>query len=247
MRFKDKVVLVTGASRGIGRAIAQAFAKEGAFVIGTATSKEGAAAIQARLQLIGKGEGFMLDVTQLDQCRAVFSQIESNYGAPHILINNAGITRDNLFLRMKEDEWSSVIDTHLNALFYLTKLAVKPMLKARNGRIVNIGSVVAATGNPGQVNYVAAKAGMIGFSKALAMEIASRNITVNVVAPGFIDTDMTSHLAEGQRETVIKQIPMDRMGSAEDIANAVLFLASDEAAYITGQTLHVNGGMFCGG
>jgi 3-oxoacyl-[acyl-carrier protein] reductase len=243
--FKDKIVLVTGASRGIGRGIAEAFAKQGAIVIGTATSDKGAEQIQNYLQQIGQGEGLVLDVTDKTKCQETFAKIEASYGAPQILVNNAGITRDNLFLRMKEDEWDSVIATNLDAIFHLSKLAVKPMLKARFGRIINISSVVAATGNPGQANYAAAKAGMIGFSKSLAQEIASRNITVNVVAPGFIDTDMTAQFTESQRAALIDQIPANRIGLPADIAHAVLFLASDQASYITGQTLHVNGGMYC--
>jgi len=244
MKFDQHVVLITGATRGIGRAIGEAFAKEGATVIGTATSPEGASSITRALQTFGKGEGYTLDVRNKDQCQEVFSAIEKKYGAPQILVNNAGITRDNLFLRMKEDEWDSVIETHLDALFYLCKLAIKPMLKARFGRIINIGSVVGTTGNPGQVNYSAAKAGMIGFSKALAQEIASRNITVNVVAPGFIDTDMTLQLSNDARAALIAKIPAERIGSPHEIAAAVIFLASKEAAYITGQTLHVNGGLY---
>ncbi len=245
MSFEKKVVLITGASRGIGRAIAEAFTKKGSTVLGTATTKAGATAITEYLSSIGQGQGLCLDITQTAQCKEVFEHIEKRFGAPHILVNNAGITRDNLFLRMKEEEWQQVIHANLDALFTLCKLAVKPMLKARFGRIINISSVVAEIGNPGQVNYVAAKAGMIGFSKALALEIASRNITVNVVAPGFIETDMTAKLTEAQKDALLKKIPAERIGSAQDIANAVLFLADDDASYITGQTLHVNGGLHC--
>lgn len=243
MRFQQKIVLITGASRGIGKAIAEAFAAEGAIVIGTATSETGATTIS---QNLGLGQGMVLDVTNPVQCLQVFSAIETNYGSPEILINNAGITRDNLFLRMKEQEWSQVIDTHLNGLYHLCKLAVKPMLKARQGRIINIGSASGSMGNPGQVNYAAAKAGMIGFSKALALEIASRNITVNVVAPGLIDTNMIAELTAEQRQKLVDQIPAGRVGAPADVAQAVLFLASSQASYITGQTLHVNGGLYLG-
>ncbi len=245
MRFKNKVVLVTGATRGIGHAIAELFVKEEAIVIGTATTIEGATKIEQALSSLGHIHGIALDVTCASACAKVMAEITEKWGSPEILVNNAGITRDNLFLRMTEAEWFDVMNTHLNALYYLCKLAVKPMLKARMGRIINISSVVAATGNPGQTNYVAAKAGVVGFSKALALELASRHITVNVVAPGFIGTEMTSKLTQAQQEAILSQIPQGHMGTAEDIAQAVLFLASKEAAYITGQTLHVNGGMYC--
>lgn len=244
MNFSGNVVWITGASRGIGLAIAEAFAKQGAQVVGTATTAAGAAVLTQHLAQYGAGVGVQLDVTDAGQCQTVFEQIVTQYGAPHILINNAGITRDNLFLRMRDEEWSQVIDTHLNALFRLCKLVVKSMLKAHYGRIINIGSVVACTGNPGQANYCAAKAGMIGFSKALALEIASRGITVNVVAPGFIQTDMTAALNETQQKKILEAIPAGVIGMPEDIAHAVLFLASKQSAYITGQTLHVNGGSY---
>lgn len=245
--FKDQIVLVTGASRGIGAAILDHFANHGAIAIGTATTEAGAQKITERLQHSNhQGCGMILDVTHAEQRAAVFNDIANQYGnAPQILVNNAGITRDNLFLRMKEEEWDEVINTHLNALFHMCKLAVKPMLKARYGRIINISSISGVMGNPGQVNYAAAKAGMIGFTKSLAMEIASRNITVNVIAPGFIETDMTGYLQEAQQQELLKRIPAERMGTPADIANAALFLASPQSGYITGQTLHVNGGMFC--
>jgi 3-oxoacyl-[acyl-carrier protein] reductase len=245
MNFSNQVVWITGASRGIGRAIAEAFAAESTTVIGTATTEQGAAVISD--YLAGQGIGVVLDVQDAEQCKIVFHKIVAEYGAPHILVNNAGTTRDNLFLRMKNDEWNQVIDVHLNALFRLCKLALKPMLKAHYGRIINISSVVASTGNPGQVNYAAAKSGMIGFSKALALEVASRNITVNVVAPGYIQTAMTAELNAQQQKNLAEKIPMARVGTPEEIAYAVLFLANEKAAYITGQTIHVNGGLYCGG
>lgn len=245
MDLTGQIVLVTGASRGIGAAIADYFGQAGATVIGTATTETGASAISSHFGAQRYlGRGFCLNVNDADARQAVFTAIVEQYGAPTILINNAGITRDNLFLRMKEDEWNDVINTNLNALYHLTKLAIKPMLKARYGRIINITSVVGVTGNPGQVNYVAAKAGMIGFTKALALEIASRNITVNAIAPGFIATDMTSHLTEAQATELKTKIPAERMGTPKDIAHAVFFLASPDSSYITGQTLHINGGMY---
>lgn len=246
MLLSEQIILVTGGSRGIGRGIVNAFAKTGATVIATATSEEGAQQIsQALTELNAKGRGYCLDITNANQCQTIFEQICTDFDAPQVLINNAGITRDNLFLRMKEDEWDAIIDTHLNGLFYMCKLAVKPMIKKHYGRIINISSIVGAIGNPGQVNYVTAKAGMIGFTKALAIEIASRQITVNAVAPGFIDTAMTQALSDTQREKLLAQIPTGRLGTPEDIANACLFLAAPESSYITGQTLHVNGGMYC--
>lgn len=246
MNFSEQIVWITGASRGIGFSIAEHFAKQGAQVIGTATTEAGATAITEHLAPYGSAIGMQCDVTDAEQCQSVFAQIVSAYGAPHILVNNAGITRDNLFLRMRAEEWSQVIDTHLNALFRLCKLVVKPMLKAHYGRIINISSVVACTGNAGQTNYCAAKAGMIGFSKALALEIASRGITVNVVAPGFIQTAMTAALDETQQKNILEKVPAGVIGMPADIAHAVLFLADKQSAYITGQTLHVNGGSYCG-
>jgi len=245
--FKNEIALVTGASRGIGRAIADAIGNKGAVVIGTATSQKGADAISERFQVASiKGSGMILDVSDPDSITATIKTIGSEYGAPTILVNNAGITRDNLMMRMKDAEWDDIIETNLNSLFRVTKACLRGMMKARKGRIINIGSVVGATGNPGQANYAAAKAGMIGFSKSLAREIGSRGITVNTVAPGFIDTDMTRELPEEQRDALLTNIPLGRLGKTEEIANAVVFLASDSAGYITGETLHVNGGMFMG-
>ena len=242
--FANRVALVTGASRGIGQAIALALGAQGATVIGTATSDQGAAAIQTSFADQGvKGMGLALDVTAAGSIEAGLKAIQDAFGAPTILVNNAGITRDNLLMRMKDDEWDAVIDTNLGSVYRLSKACIRGMMKARRGRIINIGSVVGATGNPGQANYCAAKAGMIGFTKSLARELGSRGITVNAVAPGFIDTDMTRALPAEQRETLIKQIPAGRLGTPQDIAAAVVFLASSAAAYITGDTLHVNGGM----
>ncbi len=238
MRLNEERALVTGASRGIGRAIAERLAREGAKVIGTATSEAGAAAITEYLKPHG-GEGRVLDVRDASAVEALTSSI----GAVSILVNNAGITRDTLLLRMKDEDWDAVIETDLSSVFRLTRAVVKGMIKARHGRIISIGSVVGTIGNAGQANYCAAKAGLIGFSKALAREIGSRNITVNVVAPGFIDTDMTRELPEAQRTALLAQIPAQRLGQADEIASAVAFLASREAGYITGETLHVNGGM----
>ncbi len=241
----DKVVLVTGATRGIGRAITQLFVQKGATVIGTATTEAGAQKITEAIHAAGgKGVGLVLDVCDADAVDAAFKQIQSKFGAPSILINNAGITQDNLMLRMKQAQWDSVIDMNLTAVFRLTKTCLRFMLKARWGRIVNITSVVGVTGNPGQVNYCAAKAGLIGLTKSLAQEMASVGITVNAVAPGFIKTDMTDKLDEKQKEAIFAQIPQGKMGDPMDIAQAVVFLASDEANYITGQTLHENGGMW---
>lgn len=245
MILKDEVALVTGASRGIGQAIALELGKKGANVIGTATSSKGAEAISTYLKDNGiKGQGLVLNVTDADSVNAALKEIAEGWGSPTILVNNAGITRDNLLMRMKEDEWDSIMETNLKSLYRMTKACLRPMMKARSGRIISIGSVVGATGNPGQSNYAAAKAGVIGFSKALAREVGSRGITINVVAPGFIDTDMTRALPEDQRETLLSQIPLGRLGQADEIAHAVAFLASPEARYITGQTLHVNGGMY---
>ncbi len=239
-----KVALVTGATRGIGRAIAVKLGQAGATVIGTATSAAGADTIAHALTEAGiTGAGVTLNVTDAAQIDAVLTDITQRFGDIGILVNNAGITRDNLLLRMKDDEWDDIFNTNLKAVFKLSKAVLRGMMKARTGRIINIGSVVGETGNAGQANYAAAKAGLIGFSKSLAREIGSRNITVNCVAPGFIDTDMTRSLSEDQRRALVGQIPLARLGEAADVAAAVVFLASPGAAYITGATLHVNGGM----
>ncbi len=241
----DEIALVTGASRGIGRAIANALGSSGATVIGTATTESGAEAISGWLQEAAvSGAGMVLDVSDPDSIETVMAAIAEQYGAPSILVNNAGITRDNLSIRMKDEEWDSIIETNLTSVFRLSRACLRKMMKARKGRIINIGSVVGATGNPGQANYSAAKAGMLGFSKSLAREVGSRGITVNTVAPGFIDTDMTRELPEEQRDALLSSIPLGRLGQADEIAQAVLFLASKNATYITGETLHVNGGMF---
>ena len=240
-----KVALVTGASRGIGQAIAIAVGKLGYLVVGTATSQVGADAITAHFSESGiKGVGMMLNVADTASVEAVVKSINEQFGAPSVLINNAGITKDNIMLRMKDDEWFDVIDTNLNSLYRLSKACLRGMTKARWGRIVNISSVVGAMGNAGQANYAAAKAGMDGFTRALAREIGSRGITVNGVAPGFIDTDMTKRLGDGQRDALKNQIPLQRLGSPEEIAGVVAFLVSDAAAYVTGETIHVNGGMY---
>lgn len=242
---QKKIALVTGASRGIGRGIALALAAEGITVIGTATTENGAEQITQALKQSGyAGTGLVLDVTNKASVENAIAIIKEKFGMPNILVNNAAVTQDNLFLRMKDEEWEKVLETNLSSVFRITKACIRDMLKARWGRIVNIGSVVGTTGNAGQVNYASAKAGLIGFSKSLAQEIGSRDITVNVIAPGFIDTDMTKELPEEQRNALLARIPMQRMGSPEDIAAAVAFLVSDAAGYITGQTLHVNGGMF---
>lgn len=241
----SKIVLVTGASRGIGQGIALQLGKEGATVIGTATTSEGAEKITAAFKAANiAGCGMQLEVTSQESIDTVISAIREQFGVINILVNNAAITRDNLFLRMKDDEWFQVIETNLNAVYRLSKACIRDMLKARWGRIITIGSVVGSTGNPGQANYCAAKAGVIAFSKALALEVGSRDITVNTVAPGFIETDMTNALTEEQRTAIYARIPMQKIGKPEDIAAAVSFLVSDGAGYITGQTLHVNGGMF---
>ena len=236
-----EVALVTGASRGIGAAIAAALANAGATVIGTATSESGAGAIGETLG--DRGRGIVLNIADEDSVDAALKDVQSNEGAPTILVNNAGITRDNLLMRMKPAEWDEVITTNLSGVYRLCKGCLRGMMKAKKGRIINIASVIGVMGNPGQSNYAAAKAGVIGFSKSLAREIGSRNITVNVVAPGFIDTDMTRVLPEDQRAAMLSQVPLGRLGASEDIANAVLFLASNAADYVTGETLHVNGGM----
>jgi 3-oxoacyl-[acyl-carrier protein] reductase len=239
-----QIALVTGATRGIGAAILSKLASQGATVIGTATSDAGATSIQERLTGLGaKGQGAVLNVTDAAQVDALLKSIESQFGGISILVNNAGITRDNLMMRMKDEDWSHVIDTNLTSIFRLSRGVIKGMMKARSGRIINIASVVGFMGNPGQVNYVAAKAGMVGFTKALAREVGSRNITVNCVAPGFIETDMTKALSEEQTTKLIGAVPLGRLGQAEDVAEAVYFLASPQASYITGNTIHVNGGM----
>lgn len=245
INLDGKVTLVTGASRGIGRAIAESLGKAGATVIGTATSEKGAEAISSYFKEAGiNGTGKMLNVTDTESIDSVLKDIISEFGAITVLVNNAGITRDNLMLRMKEEEWSDIMSTNLTSVFRLSKACLKGMMKARHGRIISISSVVGATGNAGQANYAAAKAGVVGFSKSLAQEIGSRGITVNVIAPGFIDTDMTRELPEEQRKQLMSNIPLGKLGESEDIANAVLFLASDMGSYISGETLHVNGGMY---
>jgi 3-oxoacyl-[acyl-carrier protein] reductase len=236
-----EIALVTGASRGIGAAIASALASAGATVIGTATSQGGAEGISSALQ--GRGRGIVMNVSDEASVQAALADIQAQEGSPSILVNNAGITRDNLLMRMKQEEWDDVIATNLTGTFRVTKACLRGMMKARKGRIISIASVIAVMGNAGQANYAATKAGMVGFSKSLAREIGSRGITVNVVAPGFIDTDMTKVLPEAQRDGMLAQVPLGRLGESEDIANAVLFLASGGGAYITGETLHVNGGM----
>jgi 3-oxoacyl-[acyl-carrier protein] reductase len=236
-----EVALVTGASRGIGAAIAAALAAAGATVIGTATTDAGAERISETLG--NGGRGIALNTTDADSVKAAFDNIQSSEGAPTIVVNNAGITRDNLLMRMKQDEWDDVIQTNLTGIYRVCKACMRGMMKQKKGRIINIASVIGIMGNAGQSNYAAAKAGIIGFSKSLAREIGSRNITVNVIAPGFIDTDMTRVLPEEQRTGMLSDIPLSRLGDAEDIANAVVFLAAKSGAYITGETLHVNGGM----
>ncbi|MGB5335838.1 MAG: 3-oxoacyl-ACP reductase FabG [Woeseiaceae bacterium] len=239
--LEGEVALVTGASRGIGAAIAQALADAGATVVGTATSQGGADGISESLG--DKGRGIVLNVADEASVQAALKEIQGKEGSPTILVNNAGITRDNLLMRMKQEEWDDVIATNLTGLFRMTKACLRGMMKAKKGRIINIASVIAVMGNAGQANYAASKSGMVGFSKSLAREIGSRGITVNVVAPGFIDTDMTKVLTDEQRASMLNQVPLGRLGASQDIANAVLFLASEGGAYITGETLHVNGGM----
>jgi len=243
-----QVALVTGASRGIGRAIALELLKRGAKVIGTATSEAGAAAITEYMQAAeaGNGRGIMLNVNDAAGCAAAVELTQKEFGGLSILVNNAGITQDQLAMRMKDEEWDAVIATNLTAVGRLSRAVLRGMIKAKHGRIINITSVVGSAGNPGQMNYAAAKAGVAGMSRALAREIGSRNITVNCVAPGFIDTDMTKELGEQQTAALLQQIPLGRLGAAEDIAAAVAFLASPQASYITGTTLHVNGGMYMG-
>ncbi|MBF1995385.1 3-oxoacyl-ACP reductase FabG [Serratia symbiotica] len=242
MNFDGKVVLVTGASRGIGRAIAEAFVARGAKVIGTATSESGAEAISSYLGANGKG--LMLNVVDTQSIDSVLAAIYAEFGEIDILVNNAGITRDSLLMRMRDDEWQDIINTNLTSVFRLSKAVMRAMMKKRFGRVITIGSVVGSMGNAGQANYAATKAGLIGFSKSLAREVASRGITVNVVAPGFIETDMTRALTDDQRAGILSSVPANRLGDAQEIASAVAFLASDEAGYITGETLHVNGGMY---
>ncbi len=243
--LEGKVALVTGASRGIGKAISDMLGAQGATVIGTATTEAGAEAISRRFGDAGvKGKGMCLDVGDEASVGAVIKEIGDSFGPIAILVNNAGITRDNLLMRMKSDEWDSVLNTNLTSVYRLSKACLRPMMKARTGRIINIASVVGASGNAGQTNYSAAKAGMFGFTKSLAQEVGSRGITVNAVAPGFIDTDMTRELPDSQREALLAGIPLGRLGSPDEIASVVAFLASDAAAYVTGETIHVNGGMY---
>ena len=247
MNLENEVVLVTGASRGIGKAIAETLAAAGATVVGTATSDAGAEKITEYLSSIEgakAGKGMCLNVADDASIKEVTDAIKNEFGAISILVNNAGITRDNLLMMMKDDQWNDIIQTNLTSIFKLSKIVIRPMMKARKGRIINIASVVGLTGNPGQTNYSAAKAGILGFSKSLAREIGSRNITVNTVAPGFIDTDMTRQLPEEQRDALTAQIPLNKLGDPQDIANAVAFLASPEAGYITGETINVNVGMY---
>ena len=243
--LSEKVCLVTGATRGIGKSIANQLGKQGAIVIGTATSESGAASISADLTAAGiRGEGKVLNVTELESVETLIKEITARHGAISVLVNNAGITRDNLMMRMKEEEWDDIMSTNLRSVFRLSKGVLRGMMKARSGRIINITSVVGVMGNAGQANYAAAKAGVIGFSKSLAQEIGSRGITVNSIAPGFINTDMTKALTEDQVASITANIPASRLGEPEDIAATVVFLASDEAAYVTGTTIHVNGGMY---
>lgn len=247
MTLDGEIALVTGASRGIGQAIARELGRRGATVVGTATTAQGAAGIDAMLREAGlAGAGRALDVTDPASVEALVANITAELGSITILVNNAGIARDNLLMRMKDTEWDSVIDTNLNSVYRVSKACTRGMMKARRGRIISIASVVGETGNPGQANYAAAKAGMIGFTKSLARELGSRGITVNAVAPGFIDTDMTRALPQEQQSGLLEQIALGRLGTADEVAHACAFLASPEAAYITGQTLHVNGGMYMG-
>lgn len=245
MSLHDKVALVTGASRGIGAAIAEQLGKAGAVVIGTATSEAGAEKISARFAEFGiKGKGMVLNVTDANSVTNLLKEIGDEFGAPAILVNNAGITKDNLLMRMSDEEWFDVINTNLSSIYRLSKGVLRGMMKARWGRIINISSVVGAMGNPGQSNYAATKAGVSGFARSLAAEVGSRNITVNTVAPGFIDTDMTKVLPEEQKQQLVARIPLGRLGAPEEIAAVVVFLASDAGSYISGETIHVNGGMY---
>lgn len=242
MNLEGKIALVTGASRGIGRAIAELLVERGATVIGTATSESGAAAISEYLG--DNGKGLALNVTDVESIEATLKTINEEFGVIDILVNNAGITRDNLLMRMKDDEWNDIIDTNLTPIYRMSKAVLRGMMKKRVGRIINVGSVVGTMGNAGQTNYAAAKAGVIGFTKSMAREVASRGVTVNTVAPGFIETDMTKALNDDQRAATLSNVPAGRLGDPREIASAVVFLASPEAAYITGETLHVNGGMY---
>jgi len=248
IQLQGKVALVTGASRGIGQAIAIALAKSGATVIGTATTQTGAQAISQALALSDEiknpGQGMVLNVTDVNACDQIIENIVKDFGGLHILVNNAGITQDQLAMRMKDEDWDSVIQTNLSAVFRLSRAVLRPMMRAKGGRIINVTSIVGHMGNPGQANYAAAKAGVAGMSRSFAREIGSRNITVNCVAPGFIDTDMTRALSEEQQNALKVNIPLGRLGEADDVANAVVFLASDQAGYVTGTTLHVNGGLY---
>ena len=243
----QKLVLVTGASRGIGASIALELAQQGYKVIGSATSDSGAEKIRSNLQEVdSNNSAITLDISNKDQLDSAIKSFLEEHGTPHIIVNNAGITRDNLFMRLSDDDWDAVITTNLNGVYRMCKAFIKPMIKARVGRIINISSIIGTTGNAGQTNYAAAKAGLEGFSRSLAQEVASRNITVNAIAPGFIQTDMTDVVPDGQKEAILASIPMKRMGATDEIAATVAFLASDNAAYITGQTIHVNGGMNMG-
>ena len=243
--LNDQIILVTGASRGIGRAIAMAMGAQGGTVIGTATTDEGAGRIAAAFAEAGiKGTGMQLDVSSKDSIAAVIEKISADFGSVSVLVNNAGITRDNLMMRMKDEEWDDIMSTNLSSVFHVSKACLRAMVKARYGRIINIASVVGATGNAGQANYAAAKAGMIGFGKSLAKEVGARGITVNTIAPGFIASDMTEALSDGQKDAILTQVPAGRLGDPAEIAHAAVFLASPDSAYITGHTLHVNGGMY---
>jgi 3-oxoacyl-[acyl-carrier protein] reductase len=245
INMEGKIALVTGASRGIGQAIAVALGQVGATVIGTATSEKGAEAISIYLADLGiAGQGMVLDVTNTDSVSNVIKAITSEYKCVDVLVNNAGITRDTLLMRMKENDWDAIINTNLTSVFRMSKAVLRGMMKARSGRIISISSVIGTTGNAGQANYAAAKAGMVGFTKSMAKEVGTRGITVNVVAPGFIDTDMTRELSQQQQDSFLVNIPMKRLGQPEEVANTVLFLASDLSAYITGETIHVNGGLY---
>jgi 3-oxoacyl-[acyl-carrier protein] reductase len=244
---EQKLALVTGASRGIGKGIAESLIAKGYKVVGTATSESGCAQIKQDLQALGaEHDAFVLNIADSEQVSAAMTEFLANHGTPYLVVNNAGITRDNIFMRMKDEEWLDVINTNLSGVYRVCKSLIKPLIKARTGRIINISSIIGTTGNAGQVNYSAAKAGLEGLTRSLAQEIASRNITVNAIAPGFIATDMTDGLPENQKEAILASIPMKRMGTTHEIAGSVAFLASDDAAYITGQTIHVNGGMIMG-